>query len=194
MKDRNRGVTSGPEPAPRHPSPVRRSEINLRSLQQTIDQILADPERGVFVWKATAQSAGGLRVEARCRQFELAFDEPPSVAGSDTAPGPHEVILACYGACLIVSYALNAARQNIPLDDVRVEVEGHVDIPGFLGVAGLPTLKDLPGYKSVVARMYVKSDAEPAVLEQLHQQTIDFSPVGLTLSRPVKVENEFVLE
>jgi uncharacterized OsmC-like protein len=187
-------VTSGPEHAARHPSRITLSEGNLRNLQQTIDQILTGPERGALVWKATAQSAGGLRVEANCRQFSLAFDEPPSVAGSDTAPGPHEVVLACYGACLIVSYALNAARLNIPLEDVRVEVEGHVDIPGFLGVAGLPTLQDLPGYKNIVARMYVKSDAEPAVLEQLHQQTVAFSPVGLTLSRPVQVENEFILE
>lgn len=187
-------MTSGPEHDVRHPSRITLSEGNLRNLQQTIDQILTGPERGALVWKATAQSAGGLRVEANCRQFSLAFDEPPSVAGSDTAPGPHEVVLACYGACLIVSYALNAARLGIPLEEVRVEVEGHVDIPGFLGVAGLPTLQDLPGYKNIVARMYVKSDAEPAVLEQLHAQTVAFSPVGLTLSRPVKVENEFILE
>lgn len=187
-------MTSGPEPAPRHPSPDTRSDIDLRSLQETIDRILADPQRGALVWKATAQSAGGLRVETTCRQFGLAFDEPPDVAGSDSAPGPHEVVLACYGACLIVSYMLNAARLNIPLDDVRVEVQGFVDIPGFLGVAGLPTLKDLPGYKNIIARMYVKSDAEPAVLEQLHHQTVAFSPVGLTLSRPVIIENEFILE
>lgn len=169
-------------------------KINLRALQETIDQILADPKRGAFVWKATAQWAGGLRVGARCRQFELAFDEPPQVAGSDTAPGPHEVVLASYGACLIVSYALNAARLGIPIDDMRVELEGHVDIPGFLGVAGVPTLKDLPGYKHIVARMYVKSDAEAALLEQLHQQTVAFSPVGLTLSRSVKVDCDFIIE
>lgn len=187
-------MTSGPEPAPRHPPRLTLSEVNLRALQQTIDRILAGPEHGAVVWKATAQSAGGLRVEAQCREFGLAFDEPPGVAGGDTAPGPHEVVLACYGACLIVSYVLNAARLNIPLENVRVEVEGHVDIPGFLGVAGLPTLKDLPGYQSIAARMYVKSDADPAVLEQLHQQTVGFSPVGLTLSRPVKVENDFILE
>lgn len=169
-------------------------DIDLRRLQRTIDEILADPKRGALVWRASASWAGGLRVEARSRQFTMAFDEPPSVAGGDTAPGPHEAVLACYGACLIVSYALNAARLGIPLDDVRVEVEGHVDLPGFLGVAGIPTLQDLPGYKHIVARMYVRSDAEPAALEQLHQQTVAFSPVGLTLSRPVKVDNEFILE
>ena len=168
--------------------------INLRALNETIDQILADPARGALVWKADAVWAGGLRVETTCRQFALAFDEPPKVAGTDTAPSPHEVVLACYGACLVVSFALNAARMGIPLEAVRVEVEGHVDIPGFLGVAGVPTLKDLPGYKNIRARVYVKSDADPAVLEHLHQQTVAFSPVGLTLSRPVRVDTELVLE
>ena len=171
-----------------------RPEINLRALNDTIDQILADPARGALVWKADAVWAGGLRVETTCRQFALAFDEPPNVAGTDSAPSPHEVILACYGACLIVSYALNAARLGVPLQAVRVELEGHVDIPGFLGVAGVPTLKDLPGYKHIHARVYVKSDADPAVLEQLHQQTVAFSPVGLTLSRPVRVDTDLILE
>jgi uncharacterized OsmC-like protein len=171
-----------------------RSEIDLRALQVTIDRILADPKQGAMVWKATAQRGSGLRVEARCRQFTLAFDEPASVAGADSAPSPHETVLACYGACLIVSYTLNAARLGVPVDDIRVELEGHVDIPGFLGVAGVPTLADLPGYRLIRARVCVKSDAEPAMLEQLHQQTVAFSPVGLTLSRPVKVETEFAIE
>lgn len=171
-----------------------RGEINLRALQETIDQILADPTRGTVVWKASADWAGGLRVNTRCRTFELGFDEPPNVAGEDSAPSPHEVILACYGACLIISLSLNAARQGITLHDVRVEVEGHVDIPGFLGVAGVPTLKDLPGYKKIRARVYLQGDADPVVLEQLHQQTVAFSPVGLTLSRPVEVETELTLE
>jgi len=61
-------------------------------------------------------------------------------------------------------------------------------------VAGVPTLKDLPGYKHIHARVYVKSDADPAVLEQLHQQTVAFSPVGLTLSRPVRVDTDLILE
>ena len=171
-----------------------RKEINLRALNDTIDQILAEPARGALVWKASADWAGGLRVVTKCRQFDLAFDEPENVAGTDTAPSPHEVVLACYGACLIVSYALNAARLGITLDAVRVELEGHVDIPGFLGVAGVPTLKDLPGYKHIQARVYMRSDAAPAVLEQLHQQTVAFSPVGLTLSRPVRVDTELILE
>ncbi|HET7009424.1 MAG TPA: OsmC family protein [Anaerolineales bacterium] len=171
-----------------------RTAINLRALQATIDQILADPARGAITWRASVAWAGGLRAEAKCRQFDLAFDEPPTVAGGDSAPSPHEVVLACYGACLVVSYALNAARLGIPLEDVRVEVEGHVDIPGFLGVAGVPTLKDLPGYKQVHARVFVRSEAEPALLEQLHQQTVAFSPVGLTLSRPVKVEADLIIE
>lgn len=166
----------------------------MRALQATIDQILADPARGAVVWKATAEWSGGLRVATRFRAFELGFDEPPNVAGEDSAPSPHEVILACYGACLVISLSLNAARQGIALEEVRVDVEGHVDIPGFLGVAGVPTLDDLPGYKKIRARVHLKADADPAVLEQLHQQTVAFSPVGLTLSRPIDVETELSIE
>ena len=81
--------------------------INLRALNETIDQILADPARGALVWKADAVWAGGLRVETTCRQFALAFDEPPKVAGTDTAPSPHEVVLDRK------STRLNSSHANI---------------------------------------------------------------------------------
>src|SRR3972149_5748551 len=123
-----------------------RSEINLRALNDTIDQILADPARGALVWKASAEWAGGLRVQTKCRQFDLAFDEPPNVAGTDTAPGPHEAVLACYGACLIATFALRPTDQ----------------VPACVFGAGMWTFRntgtnfrDLAGDPKAMARAYL---------------------------------------
>lgn len=41
-----------------------------------------------------------------------------------------EMILQAYGACLTIGYAMNAAVRGINLDDIQVELEGEIDLPG----------------------------------------------------------------
>tara|TARA_B100002003_G_scaffold209125_1_gene204145 strand:+ start:198 stop:377 length:180 start_codon:yes stop_codon:yes gene_type:complete len=52
--------------------------------------------------------------------------------GTDTAAYPVEMILQAYGACLTIGYAMNAAVRGINLDDIQVELEGEIDLPGTI--------------------------------------------------------------
>ena len=86
--------------------------------------------------KAEIASTGtGLQVKGSCRGFELTFDEPKESGGTDTSVNPVEGLLCAFGACQAIATLLFARMQDVPLDGVRVEVEGDLDPDGFTGKA-----------------------------------------------------------
>lgn len=164
--------------------------VDLDVFNGTVAAVKNDPKNGATVWKVNTKWRGGLKTEAKLRNFTLNFDEPEAVAGTDTTVSPHETVLACYGACLTVGMAINSALHGIKLKNVEVELEGHIDLPGFLGIAGLEGLKDLPGYHTVKAVVKVESDASKEAIRKVFDHVVKYSPVGLTLSKAVDVKTE----
>jgi len=166
--------------------------VDIDVFQATVNAVKENPKKGATVWTAKTKWKGGLKSEAKLRNFTLNFDEPEAVAGTDTSISPHETVLACYGACLTVGLSLNAALQGIELKSIEVDLEGHIDLPGFLGLAGIEGLKDLPGYHTVKATVHVESNASKEAIKKIFDRVVKYSPVGLTLSRPVDVKTELV--
>jgi uncharacterized OsmC-like protein len=102
------------------------------------------------------------------------------------------MVLQAYGACLTIGYAMNAAVRNIKIDDIKIDLEGEIDLPGFLGLEAPEKLHmdKLPGFKNITAKVTIKSSADKKALQDLHKQVIATSPVGMTLSRPVAIKAE----
>lgn len=163
--------------------------LETEKLIQTVGQIKQDWNLGKTVWKASTKWKGGFRVLTCSREFTLSADEPDMLCGTDTAANPVEMILQAYGACLTIGYAMNAAVRGINLDDIQVELEGEIDLPGFLGLEAPEELNmdKLPGYKNIKAVVKLKGDADSNALQELHEHVIKTSPVGVTLSRGVKL-------
>ncbi len=49
-------------------------------------------------------------------------DEPRDVGGDDAGPGPFDMLDAALGACTALTVTMVAARKQLPLKDVRVEI------------------------------------------------------------------------
>lgn len=164
--------------------------LETDKLMQVVEAVKKNWEMGKTVWKATTDWKGGFKVHTCSREFSLTADEPEMLCGTNTAANPVEMVLQAFGACLTIGYAMNAAVRGIKIHDLKVDVEGEIDLPGFLGLEPPATygMDKLPGFKNVKATVRLSADADSKAIQDLHKQVVSTSPVGLTLSRPVKVD------
>jgi uncharacterized OsmC-like protein len=66
--------------------------------------------------------ASGLAQEIHAGRHRLRADEPVAQGGTDTGPGPYELLLAALGACTSMTLALYARRHEWPLEEVAVRL------------------------------------------------------------------------
>ncbi|MEX5635034.1 OsmC family protein [Parafrankia sp. FMc2] len=98
---------------------------------------------GPVVLKAqsTAEGRSGVR-RIRIRDHQILSDSQPDFAGYDLGPSSPELVLGVFASCLTHVFEIVAARLAIPLDEIRVEVEGRIEPragqPGFEGVPREP--------------------------------------------------------
>lgn len=169
--------------------------LDTDKLISVVEAVKQNWEAGKTVWKASTDWKGAFKVETDSRNFKIGVDEPELLCGTNTAANPVELVLQAFGACLTIGYVMNAAVRGIKIDDLKVDVEGEIDLPGFLGLEAPEkyNMAKLPGYKNVTANVkIVSSNADKKTLEDLHKHVIGTSPVGLTLSRPVNVNVNLV--
>ncbi|MEO1229636.1 MAG: OsmC family protein [Myxococcota bacterium] len=162
-------------------------EVNRETLEGLIGAIEEVPTRGQSQWKAETEWHGGFRSEAKIRNFTFKMDEPEALGGSDTAPNMVEAVLGAYGCCLTTGYAMNALRRNIKLEDIRISLEGDLDLRGFLGLADPQEVS--PGYSGirVDVTLVPAPGTDAQALRALHDDVLRTSPVGAIIGRPVDV-------
>jgi len=163
--------------------------FDQEKLTGLIDHIKEKPEAGQTVWKAKTNWLGGFRSQAQIRDFTVAMDEPDALGGSDSSPNMVEMVLGAYGCCLTTGYAMNAGLQGIELEDIQIELEGDLDLNGFLGLQD--PAETWPGYTNVRAKVVLKApNATPEQLQALHDAVVRTSPVGSILKQPLNVSTE----
>ncbi len=167
-------------------STVDLNRVDLEAVAALAGRIQEQPETADTIWRATVEWEGGFRSSASVRQFApIPSDEPEALGGTDTAPNPVEQLLAALGNCLAVGYAANASAAGIAIDDLRVEVDGDLDLHAFLG------LRDgNAGFDDIRVRVHLDTDAPDDAVRALHEKVTRTSPVGHTLSRAVPTSIE----
>lgn len=161
------------------------NDVDIESVGGLVQTIQADPKRGETTWSATVEWKGGFRSEARVREFApVQSDEPAGLGGTDTAANPVEQLLSAFGNCLAVGYAANASAAGVEISNLRIELEGDLDLHTFLGLAD----EGHAGFKGINATVHLELNAEPDQIGVLHRKVIGTSPVGHTLSRAIPVE------
>ncbi len=132
--------------------------------------------------RARAEGLSGIR-RIRIRDFQIVSDSPPSFAGYDLGPGSPEILLGSLSSCLVHTWLIHAADQQVPLDGLEVEVNGQLDAR-----AGRPGFEDVPVYPhNITYRLTVTSPAERAAIDGVDQAVQRLCPVLNLLIRATDV-------
>lgn len=113
-------------------------------------------------YKVSGKKVGDLGVEITARGHKIKVDEPIEGGGEDTGMNPVEMLLGSIAACQTISTSIYAESMGIKIDEMLIEVEGDMDSAGFMGYA-----KFRPGYTNIRSHIKIKSDADPAMVQQL---------------------------
>ncbi|MBN8217432.1 MAG: OsmC family protein [Spirochaetes bacterium] len=166
---------------------VKLNNVQIESVVSLIQKVQSKPEVAKTNWKASVQWKGAFQSEAKVRDFApVKSDEPTSLGGGDSAANPVEQLLGALGNCLAVGYAANATAAGIAIKDLRIELDGDLNLHTFLGLREGGNA----GYEKIRAKVHLESDAPADKIAELHKKVIGTSPVGHTLSRPVPVSIE----
>lgn len=167
--------------------------IDMSVLKETIGAIQQDPELANCHFRVRNTWIGANRNRTQVQDFHAArgeqshkkaftmeCDEPPMLAGTDEGANPVEHLLHALAGCVTTSMVAHAAVRGIQIEELESEIEGDIDLRGFLGLA-----PEVPkGYTSIRMNFRVKSDADPARLKKL----AEFSPVFNTITDGAKVD------
>ncbi|MCL9816345.1 OsmC family protein [Natronocalculus amylovorans] len=174
--------------------------VDVDQLEQAIDAIQTDPNVGRFRFYGETEWNGALKCVTEIDQFDQAGetvhtqtfqiegDEPEQILGERTAPNAVELLLAALGSCLTVGYAANAAAMGIELNDLRFEMDGDVDLRGFLGLSDSVR----PGYDELTCRTYIDADASESELTALRERVESTSPLMDIIGNEVTIKSEFM--
>jgi len=164
----------------------------IREISERHVRLLSSrPERGRLSCTTRARLAGGLRCEIEEDGWRFAADMPAKVGGDGSAPTPGVLGRGALAGCLTIGIAAWAARLDIPLDDVEVEVQADFDARGELGMGDVR-----PGYQEV---RYVVSIDSPApryeidrllALVERHSPYLDIFARPVALRRTVRINGK----
>lgn len=172
--------------------------VNVSALQETIEAIAGNAEIAEFNFRAKNTWMGGDRNRSTIKEFTGALSEqrtgvqafmadngePEVLLGDDAAPNPVEWLLHALIGCITTTTVYHAAARGIAIGAIDSEIEGDLDLRGFLGLSA----EVRKGYSAIRVRMRVKTDVAPDMIEALTRMSPVFDVVSNSV--PVKVSIE----
>lgn len=171
--------------------------IDVDGLKTAMSMIRDRPEIGSFRFRAKHRWAGGAHCfttiqdfygageedTSRPMPFVLEGDEPTVLLGQDYGPNATEALLHALSACLSTAFIFNASARGVEIDQLEIEIEGNIDLRGFLGLSD----EVRNGYELINVTFNVKSDASAEQISELAELAQARSPVFDIVTHPTPV-------
>jgi len=128
------------------------------ALEHRTRQLKASPSiaQGTAVTKVTLHAGLACEVEDGPWKFSAGMTE--KYGGQNNGPNPGVYGRAALGTCLAIGYGMWAAKLEIPIRSLTVEVRARFDVRGEFGIDD----SIRPGYLDIVYVVTVDTDASDA--------------------------------
>ena len=164
------------------------SEIKA-ALERNVRVMEARPSvgQGTAVTKVTLKHGLACDVEDGPWKFSVGMTE--KYGGLNNGPNPGVYGRAALGSCLAIGYSMWAARLEIPIRSLTVEIRAKYDVRGELGVDESVR----PGYADVIYVVTVDTDAPESDVMRLldiadrHSSWLDDIRNPVPVSREVHI-------
>ncbi len=175
--------------------------VNVTDLMQTMDAVKADPTIAKFRFRlqnewlegghnlsTLNEFYGAGQPQQRAKSFMIHADEPVVLLGRDQAPNPAEYFLTALAACVTSALVYHAAARGIKIEEVESQVEGDVDLRGFLGLDE----NVRKGFQNIRMTLAIHADVTDEQLDELASLGTGFSPIFDSVNKgvPVTVRTE----
>ncbi len=133
------------------------NNINISGLSEFANEVKEDRNEGNASYGIALDWVSGTKTMVKTknmvlgnhkivRDFEFVIDEPSQLLGANHAPNPAEYMLGGLAGCMAVTFMAGATAMNIEINKLRIEIDGKLDLNGFLGIdnetnVGFPELK-----------------------------------------------------
>ncbi|MHC4479709.1 MAG: OsmC family protein [Planctomycetota bacterium] len=175
--------------------------IDVAQLHTKMDAMREAPELAAFRLRARHRWIDGAHVQttiqdfygagqenaSRWEPFVLEGDEPEILLGTDQGPNATEAALHALASCLSTTFIYHAATQGVRVDGLELELEGDLDLRGFLGLA--PEVRN--GYQAIRVTLRASGDAPEGKLKALCDLAQKRSPVFDVMTNGVAVSVQF---
>ncbi len=183
-------------------APLTKSKIvngvDVTALFDTIAAVKENAEIAKFNFRATNKWMGGDKNRSTIKDFTGALEEHraniqafivdngehPVLLGHDEAPNPVEWLLHALIGCMTTTTAYHAASRSIVVEAIDSQIEGDLDLRGFLGLSE----QVRKGYSAIRVRMRVKTKAEPSTIKALTAMSPVLDVVSRALPVAVNIE------
>ncbi len=136
------------------------------------------PGIGLGTGISTARITNKLSCQIKEAEWELSTAMPTQLGGTGKAPTPGVLGRAALGSCLATGYMIWAAKLEIPIDEMEVEIQADWDDGGTFGTADVHA-----GYTEVRYCVRVKSDAPESDIMKVIEAGDQHSPYLDVFSR-----------
>lgn len=154
------------------------------------EAVQQNPNNAKLVYRGTTEWKGDVLCHNQVGKHNVMVDEPAAFGGGDTAMSPADLILAALGSCQEIMYSALASSMDIPLESIKIELKGNLDLHGLMGMGDG---KIPPGFLDLSYETHLRSSADEATLKKLVDAVEAQCPILDTLVRPIKVTGKAIL-
>ena len=174
--------------------------INVSGLSEFVQEVKDDKKQSVANYNLSVNWLSGTKSIAKTeglvlgghkisRNFTWGIDEPRQILGTNHNPTPQELLLSGVAGCILVSYVMGASVKNIAIESLNIEIEGQLDLRGFLNIEC-----DSPvGFEFIKYKANIRAEAKASDLLALHSMVLKKSPNLMTIAQATAIEGELLI-